>query len=162
MHQWRAFFERGLEIDDRVERLIADEDLGNGILGNVATFGHHHDHRLADVADLVFGKRHLGALVEPNSLDRRRRHQQRSRLPVVSQILGRVDRDHPFTRERALGVDGAESSMSERTADKGHVHHVLEFDVVHEERAAGQKLRIFVARDALAEGSGRHEFERPF
>ncbi len=71
----RRRIERRFEIDHRRQRLDVDRDVGEGIFRHLAAHRNHHRQRLADVPHLVAGERDLGALVEGQSGDRRRRHQ---------------------------------------------------------------------------------------
>ncbi len=75
VHQRRAGLKRRFEVDHRVERVGVEHHVGGGVLGQVATVGHHHRDRLADVAHLAARERHLRARVKDDAFDRRRRHQ---------------------------------------------------------------------------------------
>ncbi len=90
--------QRLFQIDHRRQRLELDHDVVERVLGDVAAFGDHDRQRLADVADLVLGERHLRALVEDDARDRRRRHQQRPGLPVVAEVVGGIDGDDAVPR----------------------------------------------------------------
>ncbi len=79
---------------DGRQRLVVDEDQLGRVLGDVAALGDDDGDRLADVAHLVLGQRHLRARVEDQVLDGRRRDQQRAGLPVVAQVGGSVDGHH--------------------------------------------------------------------
>ncbi len=103
----RCGVERLFDIDDRRQDVEIDLDIVERVLGDVAAFGDHDRQRLADVADLVLGQRHLGALIEDDSRDRRRRHQQRSGLPVGAEIVGGVDRHHAWAFQRRANVDAS-------------------------------------------------------
>ena len=128
---------------DRRRRAAArvDDDIGQRVLGEVAALGDHQRQRLADVPRLVLGERHLGALVEDDALDRRRRHQQRSRLPIVAEIVGGVDGDHAFASPRRRDVDAPHARMRDLAAHKRRVQQARQLDVVDEERLAGEQAR---------------------
>ncbi len=83
---------RYFEIDlDGIER----------VFGNITAFRDHDRQRLADMVDPAFGQRHLRAQVEDDAGDRRRRHQQRTGLPIGAEIVGGVDRNHALALQRA-------------------------------------------------------------
>ena len=159
VQQWGIRQERALEIDDGPERLDLDGDVGDGVLSQITAIGHHHRDRLADVPHLVFGERHLRAGVEDHARHRRRRHQQRPRLPVVAQVGGGVDGDDARTGARRRDIHRAEPPVRVDAADERHVQHPGQLHVVDEQRPAGQQSGVFVAGDATTEirrhGRGR-------
>jgi hypothetical protein len=74
VHARRSILQRPLEIDYDRQRLEVDDDVRERILGEVAARRDHQRQRLADMPHLVLGERNLGALIERDPLDRRRRH----------------------------------------------------------------------------------------
>ena len=146
-----------LQIDHRRQRLVVHPDLFGNILGQVAAGRHHQDHRLAQLAHLAFGQRYLHARMEGTALDRRRRHQEWSRLPIVAEILGGEDRQDSLFGQRVALVDGGDASVSVGAAHEGRMNHPWQMNIVHEQRLAGEEARVFVARNTLAEGTGGHE-----
>ena len=156
MDQGRRCRERLFEIDHRRQGIDVDDDVGERVLGEMAALRHHHRQGLADMAHLVLGERHLGAQVEGDAGDRRRRHQQRPGLPVVAEIVGGIDGDDAGALARGGDVDPADASMGDRAAQERHMHHAREHDVVDEQRPAAQQPRILVALDRGAEISRRH------
>ncbi len=78
----RSGIERTFEIDDRRKMRELDHDVVERVFGDIAIFGDDDRERFPDMANLVLGKRDLGSLVEYDSGNRRRRHQQRTMLPV--------------------------------------------------------------------------------
>jgi hypothetical protein len=75
MDQRRPRREGRFEVDHRRQGIDVDDDVGERVLGKMAAVRQHHRHGLADMADLVLGERHLGAQIEGDAGDRRRRHQ---------------------------------------------------------------------------------------
>ena len=67
MHMRRGCIEPLFDIDHRRQDFEIDLDIVERILGDVAAVGHDHRQRLADMADLVPGQRHLRSRVEDNS-----------------------------------------------------------------------------------------------
>ena len=137
MHPRRFIRQRLFQIDDRGQRLEFDGNVGERILGEVAAFREHHGERLADVADLAFGKRHLGALIEGDAFDRRRRDQQRTGRPVIAEILRGKDRDDAGACPCRGDVDRSDARMRDVAAQERRVQHSGKFDVVDEQRLAG-------------------------
>ncbi len=156
VHQRRAGAKRRFEIDHRRQRLEIDLDIVERVFGNVAALGNDDGERLADVADLVPGERHLGALVEDRARNRRWWHQQGTMLPIGAVIIGRVDRDHAGTLFRARDVDALDPPMRDLAAQEGGVQHAGQFNVVDEQRLAGEKFPVLVALDRGAEKARRH------
>ena len=62
VHQRRAALQAFFEIDHCGKLLELDVDIVECVLGEIAALGDHDRQRLADMADLVLGERHLGAL----------------------------------------------------------------------------------------------------
>ncbi len=98
MNARRRVAQRFFQIDHGRQRLDINLDITQRILGQIAAVRQHDGKRLADMADFVLGERHLGALVEDGVFDRRRRHQQRARRPIVAEIGGGVDGDDALAR----------------------------------------------------------------
>ena len=61
MHQRRPVGERGFQLGDGGQRLVAHLDQLRGVLGDVAVLRDHERDHLAHVADAVGGERPLGA-----------------------------------------------------------------------------------------------------
>ena len=152
----RFIRQRIFQIDDRGQRLEFDGDVGERILGEIAAFREHHRQRLADVADLAFGERHLGALIEGDVLDRRRRDQQRTGRPVITEILGGIDRDDAGARPRRGNIDRSNARVRDVAAQEGCVQHSGKFDVVDEQRLTGQQPGVLVAGNRRAEIARGH------
>ena len=100
------------QVDDRRQRIELDGDVGQRVLGDIAALRQDDGQGLADMAHLVFGERHLGALIEGEPGDRRRRHEQRPRRPVLAEILRRIDRDDALARPRRGNVDRADRAWA--------------------------------------------------
>ena len=103
--------QRTLEIGYRRQGMVFDGDVGQRVLGNVAALGHHHGHRLADIANFAARQRHLGSLVEDRAFDGRRRHQQRARFPVIAEIIGGVGGNHALPRPDRREIDRTQPGM---------------------------------------------------
>ena len=111
---------------------------------------------LADVTDFVLGERHLGALVEDNAGDRRRRDQERAGSPVFAEVGGGIDRDDAHARPRRRNVDRTDARVRDIAAQEGRVQHAGKFDIVDEQRLAAQQPCVLVASDRSAEISRGH------
>ena len=141
----RGRIERPFEIDGGVQRFKVHDDVGERVLGEVAVLGHDHRDRLPNVPHLVPGQRHLRADVEDAARYRRRLDQQRARLPVVAEVVGRVDRDDTRTLPRGGDVDRTKPRVRVIAPQERRVHHPRQLDVVHEQRAAREQSRVLVA-----------------
>ena len=128
-----ASVERTFQIDDGGQSVEIDRDVGERILGKVAALRQHHGQRLADVTDLVLGERHLGALIEGDVGDRRRRHEQRPGGPIIAEVLGGIDRDDALARARRRDVDRTDAGVRDIAAQERRVQHAGKFDVVDEQ-----------------------------
>ncbi len=156
MDERGAGLQRLLHVHHRRQRLVVDLDVRQRVLGHVAGDGHDHGDGLAELPHLVLRQRDLRPLVEDHPLHRRRRHEQRAVLPVVPEILRRVDRDHPLALPRPRGVDPEDAGMGVRAAQEGDVKHPRQIEVVHEQRPPGEQAGVLVALGAGADGLGRH------
>ena len=136
MHARRFVRQRIFQIDDSRQRLELDGDVGKRILGEITAFREDHGQRLADMADLAFGERHLGSLIEGDTLDRRRRDQQRPRRPILTEIFGGIDRNDAGTRPRRGDIDRSNACVRDVAAQEGGVQHSRKLDVVDEQRLA--------------------------
>ena len=125
--------ERPFQVDDGGQRVEIDRDVSERILGKVAALRQHHGQRLADVTDFVLGERHLGALIEGDVGDRRRRHEQRPRGPIIAEVLRGIDRDDTLARPRRGNVDRTDASVRDIAAQERRVQHAGKFDVVDEQ-----------------------------
>jgi len=143
--------ERLFKIDHRRQRLKLDHDIAKRVLGETAALRNHHCDRLAHVAYLVPGQRHLRALIEDDARDRRWRHQQWSRLPVIAQIGARIDGDDAGAAQRRRRVDTDDAGVREIGAQKCRAEHSGQLDIIDEQRLSGEQPLILVACDRLAE-----------
>ena len=109
------------------------------------------------MAHFVPGQRNLGAPVEDEIRNGWRRQQQRTRLPIVAQIGGGIDGHHAGHRPRHRRVDGLDARVGQVAAQKGHMQHPRQMDIVGKERASGQQPGILVAFDGLAEVTCCHK-----
>ena len=116
----------------------------------------HDGERLADMADFVLGERHLRALIEDRVLDGRRRHEQRTRRPIVAEVGGGVDGDDAVAGKRRRHVDRADPGVRHVAAQERRMHHAGQLNVVDEQRLAAQQPRVFVAANGSAESAGAH------
>jgi hypothetical protein len=132
MDPHRAGRQGALDVDDRRQGLVFDGNVGERIFGNVAALGHHHGHRLADMANFAARQRHLGALVEDRAFDGRRRHQQRARFPIVAEIVGGEGGYHAGPLPDPQQIDRAQPRMGVRAAQEGDVQHPRPRDIIHE------------------------------
>ena len=156
VHRGGSAVHRLFQTDHRRQRLKLDGNVAQRIFGEIAALREYDRERLADMADLVLGERHLGALIEDRVLDRRRRHQQRTGRPIGAEIGGGIDRDNAVAGARRGDIDRADAGMREIAAQKCRVHHAGQFDVVDEQRLAAQQPRVLVATDRRAETARAH------
>ena len=154
VHQRRTGLERFFEIDDGRQLLDLDGDIGECILGNVAAGGNDNGQRFADIAHLVLGETGVRAQIEHDAVDGRRRHQQRSRLPEVAEIERGIGGNDAVVSQRRRHIDRNQLAVRDRTAQQGGVEHARNFDVVDEQRLAGEELPVLVAADWSAEIAG--------
>jgi hypothetical protein len=156
VHARRIGRESVLEVYHGRKRLVVDRDRGRRVFREITALGDDERHRLARVAHLVLGERHLRALVEERALDRRRRHQQWPGLPVVAEVLRGIHGEHAFVLARPRYVDAADARMRVRAAHECGVQHSRKLDVVDEKRAARKEARVFIPGNRGAEVPGGH------
>ena len=113
------------------------------------------------MADLVFCQRNLGSLMKDDAFDRGRRHQDRARLPVVTEIARDIGGDDAGSLQGPGNVDLANSRMRHLAAQKRGVQHARQLDVVDEQCLASEKPAVFVTFDRLAESAGGHPVSAP-
>jgi len=116
MDPHRIWRHRALEVDHRRQRLIFDCDIGQRVLRNVPALGDHHGHWLAGMANFSARQRHLGSLVEDRAFDRRRRHQQWARFPIVAEIVGGVGGNHAGPLRDPRHIDRTQPRVGMGTA----------------------------------------------
>ena len=156
VNQRRSRAETLFHIDHGGKLLEFDVDIVERILGDITALRDHDDQRLADMAGLVLGQRHLGSLVEDDAFDRRRRHQDRAGLPVVAEVAGNIGCDDAGTLQCLENIDLQDSRMRDLAAQKRGVKHPRQFEVIDEQGLAGEKPMVFVAFYGLAEGTSGH------
>ncbi len=147
MKDGRIRLERALDVDDRGQRLVADDDGLRGVLGQVAVARDDQRHRLADEARLVGG----GAVVA-----HRRGHAHREGPGVLDDVLARHDTDHAFHRERGGHVVAEDARVGIRRPHDRRVVDVRDGRVIVDEGAAtGQEPRVLDALDGLSDPAHR-------
>jgi hypothetical protein len=126
-------------VDDRRQHLVVDVDQGARVLGDVPARRRHRGHRLAGEADALDRDRVLG-----HGLGAEGRH----RLDEL-RGLGAGQHGHDARqRLRPRRVDRADARVGVRAAQDRRVEHAGHRHVADEGRAAGQQLRVLLARDA--------------
>ena len=145
-HFRRARCERGFQVGDERQRIVVDLDRSHRVLGEVARFGDHHRHRLADEAHLA-RREHEGRDV---LRQRRRRKTQRHAQPHAGllQVRGCEDRCH---LARGAGIDIADQRMCMRAAHERRMQHAGQLDVGGVAPGAAQQARILDATRARAD-----------
>jgi hypothetical protein len=139
--------------DHRRERLVADPDAIEHVLGGVAVASDDHRHRFTDVVHLAVGQRVLGPWLGQGRV----RDQQRQRpAQVGGQIVVGVDRDQPVDVEGLGDVDVEDAGVGMRAAHHRHLVRVVP-EIVEEATLAPQQARVLHASDRGTELSGRHE-----
>ena len=142
-----------LDADDGRQEVVADPDPRADILGDIPVGGHHHDDGLADVVDLVLGKRVRRPAMRQGGV----RDQQRQRIAgaAVEVVVG-VDRHQAFDVQRVRDVDVDHSGVGMRAADERRREGVVP-EVVEITAVAGEQPWVLDPRDAFAEELGRHD-----
>ena len=74
VHERGRLRQRLLQIDNSGQRIELDADVGKRILGQIAALRQDDGQWFADVTHFVFGERYLGALIEGDVLNWRRRN----------------------------------------------------------------------------------------
>ena len=143
--------QRLLDVDDGGQHLDIHKDSLGGILGLVACGGDHDGDRFTHVPHLAPGEWHLRARVEDQPFDGRRRHQQRTGFPVISQVVGRVDCHDAGHRARGCHVDPSKAGMGVVAAHERDMQHPRQVHVIGEGGLPGQQPRVLVTFDRLAE-----------
>ena len=141
-----------LQADHRCQRLVGDGDPLAGVLGQVAVAGHHHGHRLADVADDPVGQRVGG----PGGVQARVRDQQGQRLghrPL--QVLVGVDGDQPVDLQGPADVDVDHPGVGVGAAHERRRQRPRA-QVVQEAPVPGDQPRVLPPDDRLPHRPGRH------
>ena len=144
------------EVDDGVERFVVHIDVVERVFGDIPAIGHDHDDGFTGVAYLLLCQGHLRSLMEFELFHRRRRHEQRPRLPELAQVAGGVGGNDAGALLYAAEVHFTDAGVGEVAAQKGDMQHVGHLHIVGEERAAGQQPGILIAFDRLTEKSCRH------
>ena len=80
-----------IDAHHRIEDLVGDLDLRARVLGDIPIACHHHDDRLADMIDLVFGQRKAVAGSDDCGVRNQKREPFGHRFGILGQILVRVD-----------------------------------------------------------------------
>ena len=143
-----AVGERGLRVDDGMERLVVDRDeLGRVLRGGTRVCDDDGD-GVALVARLVRCERPVhrrGGVLGRQPGGRKRR------LPVVRQVGAGEDGDDAVGRGGLRGVDALDLRVRVRAADDGHVDRARKRHVVDERALPDQELAVLLAGDALTD-----------
>ena len=142
----------GVEADHRGQRLVGDGDPLAGVLGQVAVAGHHHDHRLPDVADDAVGQRVGG----PPGVQPGVRDQQGQRLghrPL--EVLVGVDGHQPVDLQGPADVDVHHPGGRVRAAHERRRQRPAA-QVVQVAAVPGDQPRVLPPGDRLPHRPGRH------
>ena len=70
--------------------------------------------------------------------------------------IGNIGGDHATPPQRFRNIDLQNFCMRNLAAQKRRVQHSRQFDVIDEQRPAGEQTTILVAFDRLSEGAGGH------
>ncbi len=151
----RAFVERVSEIDIGRQHLVIDLDRLCSVLGLIVAVGHHHRHRVADIAHRV---------------DRHHRMRRRLvRLAVlvldhpaadqaadlgVDQVLAGEDLDHARHLLGRRGVDALDLGVGVRRTQEVGVGRARERQVVDVAAGSGQEALVFRPENAGTDSSG--------
>jgi hypothetical protein len=156
VNQRGSGFQALFEIDHGRQLLELDVDIVERVLGDISACGDHDGEGFADMANLVLGERNLRPLVENDTGNRGRGHQQRAGLPVITEVVGGVGGDHARSLQGLRNIDLQDSRMRDLAAQQRRMQHPRQFDVIDEQRLAGEKPAILVALDRFSERAGRH------
>src|SRR3972149_9793889 len=122
-----------LKINNRSQRFIIHLNIGKGIFSDVTPLRQHHHNRLTRKLDLVLREWNLRSFIEDDISDRWRGDEQRTRLPVITQVSCGVNSNHPFALQGLRNINAIYPSMSVWTAHEGDVEHVQQINIVHEQ-----------------------------
>ena len=150
-HQGRPGLQRLEGVDHHRQGLVLHL-LGQGVHaveGRFPRLGDDRGHLLPLEQDLAHGQHHL-------PVARQRGHPGEAGLV---QVLAGDHRDNPGNRQRRFFADRADPGMGIRAAHDAHVEHARKHDVVQIPPGALDEARVFLALDALAQGSlsDRHQ-----
>jgi hypothetical protein len=128
------------------QRLVVEHAGGGEILGGGATFRDARRDRLADVAQLVPGKRRLL---------RRTKARQRGVGADGPNALQIADREDPLLRARGLG-HATQPRMGDGAAQERDLEHAGPRDVADKTPPAMKKPRVFLAPKRRADAEAAH------
>ena len=142
--------ERLQDVRDRRQRLDVELDQFGRVLGGVRAQGDHQRQRLADVAH------------PPGREHRSRRREQRAAVlvlerqlaedrAVVLEVGGGVNPEHAGRAGGGSGIDGAQHAMGVGRAQDHRICLARQVDVVGVAAMARDQIRVFLARDRLAD-----------
>ncbi len=143
-----AVRERGLRVDDRLERLVVDLDELGRVLGERAALGEDDGDAVACVPHLVRRERPVEGLLrvlgdEPDARQRR--------LPVVGEV-GAAESGHDALGLERLGdVNALDARVGEGAADDHGPDHAGQVEVVDVAGLAGEELGVLLAGDGLTD-----------
>ena len=133
----RVLFERALHVDDRLERLVLDDDRLERTPRLLRVLGRDDDDRLADVAHAVDREHRLVGELEPVELRPRDVGVRQHRVDAVEAQRGaQVDRDDPRMRVRAAQGVAPQHPRRREIARVGELTRDLRHGVVSEQPLA--------------------------
>ena len=152
MQDRRSRAARGLEVDHGFERPVFDVHQFGRILGEVAAFGHHQRHRLADIAHALDRQRPL--------IDRRLQRDQ-ERIGQLAYVLAGDHRPYAGLRQRLGRVDADDVGMRVRRTDHVAMQGAGRYrQVIGIASASGQQRGVFLAKRGRAESGGQRSPRR--
>jgi hypothetical protein len=146
VHQVRGLPGRR-DADHRRQRFVLDLDQVPDVLGEIPVGGHHHDHWLADVPDIIPGQRVRRA----GRTQRGVRDEQRQRLgDLAGEVVPGVDGHQTGRVERGRHVDVHDPGVRVRAADERRGQRAGT-QVVQVRPAPADQPGVLPARDRLPE-----------
>ena len=146
--QRRAVFFATPRIGHDRQGFVVDLDQLGRVFGGGAVFRHHRADRLAAEPDLVDGEPVLDQLAAGEAVGH-----AAERLDFAQQLLAGQHRDHAGQGAGLRGVDRADTRMRVLAAQKSHVVHARQADVVEEAAVAFDQRDRFVGHYRRADRS---------
>ena len=134
--------EGGLDADDRLERVVVDDDGLGGVDGLGQGLGHDGDDRLPHEPD------HVGGQDRPGEGGRHRHHARGG--GVVGEVGGGHDGQHARHRQGFADVDPGDAAVGQRRAHELHVGEALRVEVGDVGRHPREEARVLDALDLVA------------
>src|SRR5258706_16463836 len=94
MNDGTIWLQSFFKVNDSIQWFIIHLNISERVFSDVTTLRQYHHHRLTCKLDFVLPKWNLRFFIEDNILNRRWRDEERTRLPVIPQIVRSVNGNH--------------------------------------------------------------------